>query len=85
MMLAARDAGIRRFVYASSSAVYGDHPAMPKREAEIGNCVSPYAATKRIDELYADVMARTYGLETIGLRYFNVFGRGKTPKGPTPQ
>jgi UDP-N-acetylglucosamine 4-epimerase len=81
MLLAARDAGIRRFVYASSSSVYGDHEALPKREAEIGRCLSPYAATKRIDEIYADVMARAYGLAAVGLRYFNVFGPRQDPEG----
>jgi UDP-N-acetylglucosamine 4-epimerase len=81
MLLAAREAGVRRFVYASSSAVYGDHPALPKREAETGRCLSPYAVTKRIDELYADVVARAYGLDTIGLRYFNVFGPRQDPRG----
>ncbi len=81
MLLGAREAGVRRFVYASSSAVYGDHPALPKREAEIGRCLSPYAATKRIDELYAEVVARAYGLATIGLRYFNVFGPRQDPEG----
>jgi UDP-N-acetylglucosamine 4-epimerase len=81
MLLAARDAGIRRFVYASSSAVYGDHTALPKHEAEIGNCLSPYAANKRIGEIYADVVARTYGMEAIGLRYFNVFGPRQDPEG----
>jgi UDP-N-acetylglucosamine 4-epimerase len=81
MLLAARDAGIRRFVYASSSSVYGDHPALPKREAEIGRCLSPYAATKRMGEIYAEVMGRAYGLETVGLRYFNVFGPRQDPEG----
>jgi UDP-N-acetylglucosamine 4-epimerase len=81
MLLAARAAGVRRFVYASSSAVYGDHPALPKREAEIGRSLSPYAATKRIDEIYADVVARAYGLATVGLRYFNVFGARQDPEG----
>lgn len=81
MLVAARDAGMKRFVYASSSSVYGDHEALPKREAEIGRCLSPYAATKRIDELYAEVMARAYGMETVGLRYFNVFGPRQDPEG----
>jgi UDP-N-acetylglucosamine 4-epimerase len=81
MLLAARAAGIRRFVYASSSSVYGDHPALPKREAEIGRSLSPYAATKRIDEIYSEVMARAYGMETVGLRYFNVFGPRQDPEG----
>lgn len=81
MLLAARDAGIRRFVYASSSSVYGDHEALPKRESEIGRSLSPYAATKRIDEIYADVMARAFGLAAVGLRYFNVFGPRQDPGG----
>lgn len=81
MLLAARDAGIKRFVYASSSSVYGDHESLPKRESEIGRCLSPYAATKRIDEIYADVMARAYGLAAVGLRYFNVFGPRQDPEG----
>jgi UDP-N-acetylglucosamine/UDP-N-acetylgalactosamine 4-epimerase len=82
IILAARDAGVRRFVYASSSAVYGDHPDLPKVEANIGRPLSPYAATKRIDELYAGVVQDRYGLEVIGLRYFNVFGRRQDPDGP---
>jgi UDP-N-acetylglucosamine 4-epimerase len=81
MLLAARDAGIRRFVYASSSSVYGDHEALPKREPAIGRCLSPYAATKRIGEIYADVAARAYGMQTVGLRYFNVFGPRQDPDG----
>jgi UDP-N-acetylglucosamine/UDP-N-acetylgalactosamine 4-epimerase len=81
MLLAARDAGIRRFVYASSSSVYGDHEALPKRESEIGRCLSPYAATKRIDEIYSEVMGQAYGLATVGLRYFNVFGPRQDPEG----
>jgi len=81
MLLAARDAGTSRFVYASSSAVYGDHPALPKQEDEIGQCLSPYAANKRIGEIYADVVARSYGLQAIGLRYFNVFGPRQDPEG----
>jgi UDP-N-acetylglucosamine 4-epimerase len=81
LALAARDAGVRRFVYASSSSVYGDHPALPKREDAIGRPLSPYAATKRIDELYAGVVERCYGLPTIGLRYFNVYGRRQDPAG----
>jgi UDP-N-acetylglucosamine 4-epimerase len=82
VLLAARDAGVRRIVYASSSSVYGDDTNAIKREAQVGNPLSPYAATKRVDELYADVFARVYGLETIGLRYFNVFGPRQDPKGP---
>jgi UDP-N-acetylglucosamine 4-epimerase len=81
MLFAARDSGVRRFVYASSSSVYGNHPGLPKREAEIGDPLSPYAATKRILEIYAQVLGRTYGLETIGLRYFNVFGPRQDPNG----
>jgi UDP-N-acetylglucosamine 4-epimerase len=82
MALAARDSGIRRFVYASSSSVYGDHADLPKREAVIGRPLSPYAVTKLADELYAGVLAATYGLEMIGLRYFNVFGPRQDPEGP---
>ena len=81
MLIAARDAGVKRFVYASSSAIYGDHPALPKVERNIGNVLSPYAATKRINELYADVCARCYGINTVGLRYFNVFGPRQDPGG----
>lgn len=82
MMLAARDADVGRFVYASSSSVYGDHPALPKREAEIGKPLSPYAVTKRTNELYAATFQDHYGLETVGLRYFNVFGPRQDPAGP---
>ncbi|MBU6401288.1 MAG: SDR family oxidoreductase [Verrucomicrobia bacterium] len=81
ILLAARDQKARRFVYASSSSVYGDHPALPKREPEIGQPLSPYALSKYIDELYAAVGARCYGLQTVGLRYFNVFGRRQDPEG----
>jgi UDP-N-acetylglucosamine 4-epimerase len=81
LVLAARDAGIKRFVYASSSSVYGDHPALPKQEDVIGKPLSPYAATKLIDEIYADTFGRVYGLEVVGLRYFNVFGRRQDPGG----
>lgn len=81
MLVAARDVGVKRFVYASSSSVYGDHPALPKMEADIGNPLSPYAATKYFNEVYAEVFARCYGLETIGLRYFNVFGPRQDPEG----
>lgn len=81
MLVAARDAKVERFVYASSSSVYGDHPQLPKVEADIGSPLSPYAATKYFNEVYADVFARCYGLETIGLRYFNVFGRRQDPEG----
>ncbi|MFN3597227.1 MAG: SDR family oxidoreductase [Rubricoccaceae bacterium] len=82
MLLAARDAGVRRFVYASSSSVYGDHPALPKREGEIGTPLSPYAVTKRVNELYARTFQDHYGLEAVGLRYFNVFGPRQDPEGP---
>jgi UDP-N-acetylglucosamine 4-epimerase len=81
MLVAARDGGVRRFVYASSSSVYGDHPALSKKEAHVGRCLSPYAATKRANELYAEVFGRCYGLETVGLRYFNVFGPRQDPEG----
>jgi UDP-N-acetylglucosamine/UDP-N-acetylgalactosamine 4-epimerase len=82
MLVATRDSGVKRFVYASSSSVYGDHPALPKVEDAIGQCLSPYAATKRANELYAEVFGRCYGLSTIGLRYFNVFGPRQDPNGP---
>lgn len=75
LLRAAQMAGIKRFVYAASSAVYGDHPALPKVEEHIGKPLSPYAVTKYTNELYADIFARTYGMESIGLRYFNIFGR----------
>jgi len=81
MLVAARDAGIHRFVYAASSSTYGDHPGLPKRENTIGKPLSPYAVTKYVNELYADVFSRTYGIETIGLRYFNVFGPRQDPEG----
>ncbi len=82
ILLAASDKGVKRVVYASSSAVYGDHPVLPKVEQNIGHCLSPYAATKLANEIYADAFARCYGLETIGLRYFNVFGPRQDPNGP---
>jgi UDP-N-acetylglucosamine 4-epimerase len=82
VLLAARAAGIRRVVYASSSSVYGDHPALPKVEDVVGRQLSPYAVTKRADELYAHVFGPTYGLELVGLRYFNVFGPRQDPSGP---
>jgi UDP-N-acetylglucosamine 4-epimerase len=82
LLVAARDTGVKRFVYASSSSVYGDHPDLPKVEERTGRCLSPYAVTKLTDELYADCFARTYGLECIGLRYFNVFGPRQDPNGP---
>ena len=82
MLEASRLSGVHRFVYASSSSVYGDSEQSPKREEAIGNCLSPYAATKRINEVYAQVYGRTYGLQTVGLRYFNVFGPRQDPNGP---
>ena len=81
MLTAARDAGVKRFVFAASSSTYGDHPALPKVEALIGRPLSPYAVTKYVNELYADVFARCYGFESIGLRYFNVFGPRQDPDG----
>lgn len=81
MLVAARDAGVKRFVYASSSSVYGDSPALPKVEDAIGTPLSPYALTKYADELYAGVFARNYGMQAIGLRYFNVFGPRQDPEG----
>lgn len=78
---AARECGVQRVVYASSSSVYGDHPGLPKVEAQIGRPLSPYAATKRADEIYAGVFQQCYGMELIGLRYFNVFGRRQDPDG----
>ena len=81
MLVAARDAKVQRFVYAASSSTYGDHPGLPKVEETIGKPLSPYAVTKYVNELYADVFARTYGLQSIGLRYFNVFGPRQDPNG----
>lgn len=81
MLVAARDAGVKRFIYAASSSTYGDSQSLPKVEDVIGRPLSPYAITKYVNELYADVFARTYGMETIGLRYFNVFGRRQDPNG----
>lgn len=81
MLVAARDAKVKRFVYAASSSTYGDHPALPKVEDRIGKPLSPYAVTKYVNELYADVFGRTYGTESIGLRYFNVFGPRQDPHG----
>jgi UDP-N-acetylglucosamine 4-epimerase len=81
MLVAARDAKVRRFVYAASSSTYGDHPALPKIEDRIGAPLSPYAVTKYVNELYADVFSRAYGLDSIGLRYFNVFGPRQDPNG----
>ena len=82
LQLAARDAGVKAFVYASSSAVYGDHPALPKREEAIGRPLSPYALSKWANELYGDMFARCYGMSSVGLRYFNVFGPRQDPEGP---
>ncbi len=82
MLVAARDAKVKRFVYAGSSSTYGDHPRLPKVEDQIGRPLSPYAVTKHVNELYADVFAQCYGLETVGLRYFNVFGARQDPEGP---
>ena len=81
MLTASRDAGVKRFVYAASSSTYGDSKGLPKVEDVIGKPLSPYAITKYVNELYADVFSKTYGLETIGLRYFNVFGRKQDPNG----
>ena len=81
MLLASRDNGVKRFVYAASSSTYGDSESMPKVEDVIGKPLSPYAITKYVNELYADIFSKTYGLETIGLRYFNVFGRKQDPNG----
>lgn len=81
MLVASRDAGVKRFIYAASSSTYGDSENFPKVEEVIGRPLSPYAVTKYVNELYADVFARTYGMEYIGLRYFNVFGRKQSPDG----
>ncbi|WP_277561150.1 NAD-dependent epimerase/dehydratase family protein [Acinetobacter beijerinckii] len=81
MLVAARDANVKSFTYAASSSTYGDHPALPKVEENIGKPLSPYAVTKYVNELYADVFAKTYGFKTIGLRYFNVFGKRQNPNG----
>lgn len=81
MLVASRDAGVKRFVYAASSSTYGDSEALPKVEDVIGRPLSPYAITKYVNELYADVFAKLYGMECIGLRYFNVFGRRQDPNG----
>lgn len=82
ILVAARDASVKRFVYATSSSVYGDHPDLPKKEEKIGRPLSPYAITKQVNETYADVFSRVYGLSAIGLRYFNVFGPRQDPNGP---
>lgn len=81
MLVASRDAGVKRFIYAASSSTYGDSTTLPKVEDKIGRPLSPYAITKYVDELYADVFSRTYAIECIGLRYFNVFGRRQDPDG----
>ncbi|MDQ1811955.1 SDR family oxidoreductase [Massilia sp. CCM 9210] len=81
MLVAARDAGVRRIVYAASSATYGDHPGLPKVEDHIGRPLSPYALTKHVNEVYAEMFARCYGTDAIGLRYFNVFGPRQDPRG----
>ncbi|HTN17689.1 MAG TPA: SDR family oxidoreductase [Chitinophagaceae bacterium] len=82
MLTAAKDTGVEAFVYASSSAVYGDEPNLPKVEERVGNPLSPYAVTKKTNELYADVFAKLYGMKVIGFRYFNVFGERQDPNGP---
>ena len=81
MLVASKDANVKRFVYAASSSTYGDHPDLPKVENKIGNPLSPYAVTKAVNELYASVFAKTYGFKTIGLRYFNIFGKRQNPNG----
>jgi len=81
MLVSSRDAKVKRFVYAASSSTYGDHPGLPKVEGEIGAPLSPYAVTKVVNELYASVFAKTYGFKTIGLRYFNIFGKRQDPEG----
>jgi len=81
MLFAAKETGVRRFIYAASSSTYGDHPDLPKVENKIGSPLSPYAITKYVDELFADNFSKNYGIEIIGLRYFNVFGRRQDPNG----
>ena len=81
MLQAAKEEEVKSFTYAASSSTYGDHPALPKVEENIGNPLSPYAVTKYVNELYADVYARSYGFKSIGLRYFNVFGQRQNPNG----
>lgn len=81
MLFASKEAGVKRFIYAASSSTYGDHPDLPKVEEKIGSPLSPYAITKYVNELYASNFAKTYGIEVIGLRYFNVFGRRQDPDG----
>jgi UDP-N-acetylglucosamine 4-epimerase len=82
MLVASRDAKVKRFVYAASSSTYGDHPGLPKVEDRIGKPLSPYAVTKLVNELYADVFGRVYGLQSVGLRYFNIVGKRQDPNGP---
>jgi len=81
MLVASRDAKVKKFVYAASSSTYGDHPDLPKVESQIGNPLSPYAVTKLVNELYADVFSRVYNFQSIGLRYFNIFGKRQDPNG----
>jgi UDP-N-acetylglucosamine/UDP-N-acetylgalactosamine 4-epimerase len=81
MLVASKDVNVKRFVYAASSSTYGDHPDLPKVEGKIGSPLSPYAVTKVVNELYANVFAKTYGFKTIGLRYFNIFGKRQDPNG----
>ena len=81
MLVASRDSNVKRFIYAASSSTYGDSKGLPKVEDIIGKPLSPYAITKYVNELYAEIFSKTYGLETIGLRYFNVFGRKQDPNG----
>ena len=81
MLVSSRDASVKRFIFAASSSTYGDSTALPKVESIIGNPLSPYAITKYANELYADIFSSTYGIEYIGLRYFNVFGRRQDPNG----
>src|SRR4030042_6133934 len=81
MLFASKEAKVKRFIYAASSSTYGDHPDLPKVEEKIGSPLSPYAITKYVDEIFAENFAKTYGIETIGLRYFNVFGRRQDPEG----
>ena len=81
MLVASKDAKVKRFVYAASSSTYGDHPDLPKVEDKTGKPLSPYAVTKAVNELYANVFAETYGFKTIGLRYFNIFGKRQDPNG----
>jgi len=82
ILIACKEGNVKRLIYASSSSVYGDHPALPKREENMGKLLSPYAVTKRVNELYARVFADLHGMEIIGLRYFNVFGKKQDPEGP---